>query len=173
MRLIFALLFVAMAGQISAATCAEFWADSTLPIDENLACLSWAVPTQNADGSPISDLAGYRIYYGEDSAAISIDNGDSNADGVLRRADSSVTMVEITNAQADAYEMLIQITEPTTIYFGIAAIDNSNPANESVISEIVDKVIRFVDNQAPGQVQTFRVQMRIRVPVDGGELHHP
>ena len=167
MKLIFVLLFVAMAGQISAATCAEFWADSSLPIDENLGCLSWAVPTQNADGSPISDLAGYRIYYGEDSAAVSQSDADA------RRADSSVTTVEISNAQADAYEMLIQVTEPTTIYFGITAIDNATPANESVISHIVDKVIRFVDNQAPGQVQTFRVQMRIRVPVDGGVLVHP
>jgi hypothetical protein len=28
------------------------------------AALSWAAPTENADGSPVTDLAGYRIYYG-------------------------------------------------------------------------------------------------------------
>lgn len=26
--------------------------------------LSWSAPTQNADGSPLTDLAGYKIYYG-------------------------------------------------------------------------------------------------------------
>ncbi len=26
--------------------------------------LSWMPPTQNADGSPLTDLAGYKIYYG-------------------------------------------------------------------------------------------------------------
>ena len=26
--------------------------------------LSWAAPTQNADGSPLTDLAGYKIFYG-------------------------------------------------------------------------------------------------------------
>ncbi len=40
--------------------------------------LSWAAPTQNADGSPLTDLAGYKIYYGTSSGAynheISIDN---------------------------------------------------------------------------------------------------
>ena len=40
--------------------------------------LSWAAPTQNADGSPLTDLAGYKIYYGTNSGIydheISIDN---------------------------------------------------------------------------------------------------
>jgi hypothetical protein len=28
------------------------------------ASLSWSVPTQNTDGTPLTDLAGYHIYYG-------------------------------------------------------------------------------------------------------------
>jgi hypothetical protein len=28
------------------------------------ATLSWSVPTQNTDGTPLTDLAGYHIYYG-------------------------------------------------------------------------------------------------------------
>lgn len=31
------------------------------------ATLSWMPPTENADGSPLTDLAGYRIYYGRNS----------------------------------------------------------------------------------------------------------
>jgi hypothetical protein len=40
--------------------------------------LSWAAPTQNVDGTPLLDLAGYRVYYGQESGmysdTISIDN---------------------------------------------------------------------------------------------------
>jgi len=40
--------------------------------------LSWVAPTQNADGSALLDLAGYKIHYGKDSGIydheISIDN---------------------------------------------------------------------------------------------------
>jgi Putative Ig domain len=32
------------------------------------AALSWIAPTENADGSPVTDLAGYRIYYGTNAA---------------------------------------------------------------------------------------------------------
>jgi hypothetical protein len=33
--------------------------------------LSWAAPTQNEDGSPLTDLAGYRVYYGTSSGSYS------------------------------------------------------------------------------------------------------
>jgi hypothetical protein len=29
--------------------------------------VSWVAPTQNVDGTALTDLAGYRIYYGSDS----------------------------------------------------------------------------------------------------------
>jgi hypothetical protein len=32
--------------------------------------LSWLAPTQNTDGSPVTELAGYRIYYGTDPAEL-------------------------------------------------------------------------------------------------------
>lgn len=33
------------------------------------ASLSWSVPTQNTDGTPLTDLAGYHIYYGTSAGA--------------------------------------------------------------------------------------------------------
>ncbi|MGH7128879.1 MAG: putative Ig domain-containing protein [Planctomycetaceae bacterium] len=40
--------------------------------------VSWSPPTTNADGTPLSDLAGYRIYYGRSAndldSAVAIDN---------------------------------------------------------------------------------------------------
>jgi hypothetical protein len=43
------------------------------------ATLSWNAPTANADGTPLTDLAGYRIYFGTSSGAYSavIDAGNS------------------------------------------------------------------------------------------------
>lgn len=35
------------------------------------ATLSWSPPTTNADGSTITDLSGYRIYYGQSSTSLS------------------------------------------------------------------------------------------------------
>jgi fibronectin type 3 domain-containing protein len=29
--------------------------------------LSWVAPSENVDGSPLTDLAGYRVYYGDSS----------------------------------------------------------------------------------------------------------
>ena len=40
--------------------------------------LNWVAPTQNSDGSPLTDLVGYKIYYGTSSRTydheIQIDN---------------------------------------------------------------------------------------------------
>jgi hypothetical protein len=40
-------------------------AATTRPSQDGSASLSWNPPTENADGSTMSDLAGYRIYYGK------------------------------------------------------------------------------------------------------------
>jgi hypothetical protein len=40
---------------------------SVNPIAAGSATLSWNPPTQNSDGSPLADLAGYRIYYGRNA----------------------------------------------------------------------------------------------------------
>ena len=40
----------------------------TPPTPTVSAALSWTAPTENADGSPVNDLAGYRIYYGTNAA---------------------------------------------------------------------------------------------------------
>lgn len=44
------------------------------------ATVSWSAPTQNSDGSAITDLAGYRIYFGTSSAALSQTIQVGNAD---------------------------------------------------------------------------------------------
>ena len=37
---------------------------SVVPKGDGTALVSWTPPTQNTDGSPLTDLAGFKIYYG-------------------------------------------------------------------------------------------------------------
>lgn len=41
---------------------------STPPAATSSVTLSWSMPTQNVDGTPLTDLAGYKVYYGQESA---------------------------------------------------------------------------------------------------------
>ncbi len=44
---------------------------TSLPVHAAIATLSWTPPTTNANGTPLTDLAGYRIYYGISSRGYS------------------------------------------------------------------------------------------------------
>ncbi len=65
--------------------------------------LSWNPPTTNADGSPITDLAGYRIYYGRNSSSL----GSS---------------VSINNAGLTRY--VIDNLSPATWYFSMTSFNS-------------------------------------------------
>jgi hypothetical protein len=82
------------------------------------ATLSWSKPTQNTDGSPLTNLAGYVIRYGTGAAALNsqISIGSPNS-----------TDVEISNLAAGNW------------YFEVAAINTANV--ESQFSALVNKAI--------------------------------
>jgi len=82
-----------------------------------VATLSWDPPTTNADGTPLTDLAGYKVYYGTSSGnySQSIDAGN-------------VTTYTVNN-----------LTEGLTYYFTTTSYDTSG--NQSVYSNEVNKVI--------------------------------
>jgi hypothetical protein len=64
---------------------------ATAPSATGSAALSWAAPTENVDGSPVTDLAGYRIYYGTSPTELtkSVDvAGARSTSYVLRGLDS-------------------------------------------------------------------------------------
>ncbi len=81
------------------------------------ATLSWNAPTTNTDGTPLTDLAGYKIYYGTSSgnytAVINVGNITSYAVGNLAPG--------------------------ATYYFAVTAYDSAN--NESSFSNEVSKSI--------------------------------
>jgi hypothetical protein len=82
------------------------------------ATLAWSPPTQNADGSALTDLAGYTIYYG-------------TAPTVLNQS------VPITNPGITSY--VIESLVPNTWYFSITAVNSAGV--ESNRSNVASKTI--------------------------------
>ncbi len=78
--------------------------------------LTWDPPTTNADGTPLTDLAGYKVYYGTSSG-----NYTTSIDV------NNVTTYTVTGLQ------------PGTYYFAVTAYDTSG--NESDYSEEVSTTI--------------------------------
>ena len=75
--------------------------------------MAWDTPTTNADGSPLTDLAGYWIYYGTSSGSY-----------IGKTYAGSVTTYTLTN-----------LTKGQTYYIVATSIDTSN--NESAFSNEV------------------------------------
>jgi chitodextrinase len=82
------------------------------------AIVTWTAPLLNADGSTLSDLAGYRIYYGTSVGSMT---------QTVTVANPAATSGVVTGLAAGTW------------YFGVKAYDTSG--NESVLSSIVSKVI--------------------------------
>ena len=91
---------------------------STATATTSSASLSWATPTQNVDGSPLTDLAGYRVYYGTSSSDLN-------------------KQIEIGNPTATS--TVIQNLTQGTWHFSISAYTKNGI--ESARSRIVSKVI--------------------------------
>ena len=82
------------------------------------ATISWIPPTHNTDGSPLTDLAGYRIYYGTSQ-------------------NNLVQMAEISNPGLTSY--VVQNLSPATWYFTMRAFRSNG--TESEPSNIASKTI--------------------------------
>lgn len=87
-------------------------------VTNGTATISWIPPTQNTDGSPLTDLAGYRIYYG------------TNATNLAQ-------MVEISNPGLTSY--VVQNLTSATWYFSMRAFRSND--TESEPSNIASKTI--------------------------------
>jgi hypothetical protein len=82
------------------------------------ATLSWSAPTENTDGSPLTDLVGYRIRYGTQSDALT-----------QEIAINTVGMTTYT----------VTDLAPATYYFAIKSVSKSGA--ESSLSDVASKTI--------------------------------
>ena len=89
-----------------------------LEIPPGSATVFWNVPTTNADGSPLTDLAGFRVRYGTASQNYTAE-------------------LEVNDATAES--LLIEDLAPATYFFVVTAFDRSE--NESAVSLEVSKLI--------------------------------
>jgi Putative Ig domain len=82
------------------------------------ATISWIPPTQNTDGSPLTDLGGYRIYYGTSSTNLA-------------------QMVELDNPGLTRY--VVQNLSPATWHFAMRSLRTDGTEGEA--SNTVSKTI--------------------------------
>ncbi|MBV9724804.1 MAG: fibronectin type III domain-containing protein [Gammaproteobacteria bacterium] len=82
------------------------------------ATISWEAPTSNSNGSPLTDLAGYRIYYGSSPKGLS-------------------QTVQIRSVGLQTY--VIENLEPGTWYFAVKSVATNGV--ESRLSDVVAKTI--------------------------------
>ena len=82
------------------------------------ATLSWEAPTANTNGSALTDLAGYRIYYGSSPKHLS-------------------HTVQIKSVGLQTY--VIDDLEPGTWYFAVKSVAGNGV--ESSLSDVVAKTI--------------------------------
>ncbi|HEY4369122.1 MAG TPA: putative Ig domain-containing protein [Steroidobacteraceae bacterium] len=80
--------------------------------------LSWSPPTENTDGTPITDLSGYKIRYGTSPSALT-------------------QTLSIDNSGVTSY--VLENLSPATWYFAVVAVTSSG--SESSDSNVVNKKI--------------------------------
>lgn len=112
-------------------TCAELQ-----PLPQGVVCLDWEAPTENVDGSPVDDLAGYNLYY-------------SPTSGVTK--DNSMIMLPLGDT-VEVRHSAVQIEAPAnggevTMFFAMTAFDDDG--NESDLSNEVQKDFPFPDTMPP------------------------
>jgi len=88
-------------------------------VSMGVATLTWTAPTQNVDGTALTNLAGYRVYYGTSSSALT-------------------QSVQVSNAGVTTY--LVENLSPATYYFSVRSYTSTGV--ESTNSNIASKTIQ-------------------------------
>jgi hypothetical protein len=101
-----------------ASTALSPFAIAVTAISNGRATLSWTAPTENTDGSTLSNLSGYRIRYGTSAGALT-------------------QTIVINNASVTTY--VVEDLAPATWYFAVTAVNSTG--SESAYSNVANKAI--------------------------------
>jgi hypothetical protein len=112
------ILITATDGKASASLSAFSITVTTMSVQPAATTLTWTAPTQNTDGTSLTDLAGFVIAYGQSSAALT-------------------NTVKISNASVDTH--VFEQLPSGTYYFAVKAYTSSGV--ESELSSTVSKII--------------------------------
>ena len=102
----------------TASTSLNAFAIAVTAISNGRATLSWTAPTENTDGSTLSNLSGYRIRYGTNAGALT-------------------STIVINNASVTTY--VVEDLAPATWYFAVTAVTSAGA--ESSYSNVANKQI--------------------------------
>ena len=112
-------IVISASNDTTSTSMAPFVIHVTAPANNSGAIrLSWEAPTENTDGTPVSDLAGFYIYYGTD-------------------AENLTSKITVNSASATSY--VVKGLESGAYYFTVVAVNaaglssgKSNLANDTV-----------------------------------------
>jgi len=104
--------------------------------------LSWDAPTTNEDSTPLTDLAGYKVYYDSDQSGPPYD-GIGAIQGL---SPIDVKVSELSDSNNPKYQ-ISGLSDGATYYFAVTAYDTSG--NESSYSNEVSKTITTPDTIVP------------------------
>lgn len=110
------LALVGCGGAVSTAEAPPQYITPDVPADKGSATLTWTAPSENIDGTPLTALSGYKVYYG-------------STPGIYTSVDVGMAI---------SYQV-IGLTKGQTYYFAVTAYDANG--NESDYSTVVSKVI--------------------------------
>jgi hypothetical protein len=102
-----------------ASTALAAFAITVADVSSGAASLEWLPPTQNTDGSALTNLAGYRIVYGKSAAQLT-------------------QTIQVANAGMSSY--VVDDLAPGTYYFAVRAYTSKGA--ESTNSNVVAKTVR-------------------------------
>ena len=88
--------------------------------------INWIPPTLNTDGSLLTDLSNYRLYYGPDANSL---------EAVLDIDSNGVTITSYTFSTADQNTLARLFSKNSTHFFALTAVNRKN--RESDFSNIV------------------------------------
>ena len=94
------------------------WTDAMAASASTSAKLSWLAPSQNTDGTPLTDISGYHVYVGNDP-------------------NSLATVLDVADGSATSYT--VNKLTPGTWYFAISAYTNDGVEGE--LSSVGSKTI--------------------------------
>ena len=116
---LFALIFfitsiIVGCGEVASVT------SGLLPVATGSVTLAWEPPTTNEDGSPLIDLAGFRVYYGTSS-------GDY------------IDVINVGYFSSCSLDSLDELPTDQALYFSVTAYDSFG--NESAYSNEISAII--------------------------------
>lgn len=128
-----------------------FTINLAFPSQTGTITLAWDTPTENSDGTPLFDLAGYKLYYDNDQA------GEPYNGIGLPEGDSPITISLFSLTDQFNPEFVLTLVPSGTYYIVVTAYDDVlNESNYS--NEITGSVI---DSIAPGEVVIHTVTVTV------------